>query len=446
ALRKALDAHGEGHSYIVTVPGRGYRLAGLAERQVTVSNEPSPKRTLPLPDKPSIAVLPFQNLSGDPDQDYFADGMVEDIITALSRMRWLFVIARGSSFTYKGRAPDVKQVARELGVRYVLEGSVRKAANRVRISGQLIDGATGMHLWADRFEGELEDIFYLQDQVTASVVGAIGPKLEQAEIERARAKPTENLNAYDLYLRALPSYYALTKAESDEALRLLRQAISLDPNYALAKALAAACITTRDNQGISLLTKGETDEGIRLAREALDVGRDDPSVLELAGWALSYLAHDIEAGLAALDRALVLNVNSEQTLRLSGWVRLHSGDPRTATEHFTRAIRLSPLDPRISYDFAGLGAAHMMTGDYDEAVKFGRQALREMPRNVVAHRVVAASLALLGRTDEAAGAMRALLAVVPNFTMSHMRRFISYHDAEFVQRYLQGLSEAGLPE
>jgi adenylate cyclase len=202
----------------------------------------------------------------------------------------------------------------------------------------------------------------------------------------------------------------------------------------------------RDNQGISLLTKGETDEGIRLAREALDAARDDPSVLELAGWALSYLAHDIEAGLAALDRALVLNVNSEQTLRLSGWVRLHSGDPRTATEHFTRAIRLSPLDPRISYDFTGLGIAHMMTGEYDEAVQFGRQALREMPRNVVAHRVVAASLALLGRTDEAAAAMRTLLAVAPNFTMSHMRRFISYHDAEFVERYLRGLRKAGLPE
>jgi adenylate cyclase len=243
-------------------------------------------------------------MSGDPEQEYFADGMVEDIITALSRMRWLFVIARNSSFTYKGRAIDVKQVARELGVRYVLEGSVRKAASRLRISGQLIDGATGTHLWADRFEGALEDIFDLQDQVTASVVGAIGPKLEQAEIERARAKPTENLNAYDLYLRALPLYYTNARAESDEVLRLLRQAISLDPSYALAKALFAACITMRDNQGIRL-SNSETDEGIRLAREALDGGRDDPSVLELAGWAVSYLAHDNEAALAALDRALV---------------------------------------------------------------------------------------------------------------------------------------------
>jgi TolB-like protein len=446
ALRKVLGEEPRGDRWIETLPRRGYRFIG----PVTTSDKPMVSTRVgpvPLvPDKPSIAVLPFQNMSEAPDQDYFADGMVEEIITALSRFRQLFVVARNSTFVYKGKTPDIRQVGRELGVRYVLKGSVRKAANRVRITGQLIEGATGTHLWADRFEGALEDIFDLQDQVTASVVGAIGPKLEQAEIERARAKPTENLNAYDLYLRALPSCHALTIAESDEALRLLRQAISLDPNYALAKALAAACLTTRDNQGISCLTKRETDEGIRLAREALDAGRDDPSVLELAGWAVSYLAHDREAGIAALDRALVLNVNSVQALRLSGWVRLHSGYPRTAIEHFTRAIRLSPLDPRISYDFSGLGAAHMMTGDYDEAVKFGRQALREMPRNVVAHRVVAASLALLGRTDEAAGAMRALLAVAPNFTMSHMRRFISYNDAEFVERYLRGLREAGLPE
>jgi tetratricopeptide (TPR) repeat protein len=279
--------------------------------------------------------------------------------------------------------------------------------------------------------------------VTASVVGAIGPKLEQAEIERARAKPTESLNADDLYLRALPSYYALTR--TDEALQLLRQAINLNPNYGLAKARAAHCIAMRDNQGISL-TKSETDEGIRLAREALDAGRDDPSVLALAGWAFSYLADDLEAGFAALDRALVLNINSIPALTLSGWLRLCSGDPRTATEHFTRAIRLSPLDPSISQNFARLGVAHMMTDDYEEAVKFGRQAIRELPRNVVAHRVVAASLALLGRADEAAGAMRALLAVAPNFTMSQMRRFVPYHDAEFVERYLRGLREAGLPE
>jgi adenylate cyclase len=409
-------------------------------------DERTPSRpVLALPDKPSIAVLPFQNMSGDPEQEYFADGMVEEIITALSRFRQLFVIARNSTFAYKGKSPDIRQVGRELGARYVLEGSVRKASNRVRISGQLIDTLAAVHLWADRFEGTIDDIFALQDQVTASVVGAIAPKLEQAEIERARIKPTENLNAYDLYLRALPHYYAHTISEIDEALRLLRQAIRLDPSYAVAKALAAACIVARDEQGV-ILTKSETDEGIRLAREALDAGREDPSVLVFSGLTLSILAHDHEAALAALDRALVLNVNSAQALRLSGWVRLHSGDPRTATEHFSRAIRLSPLDPRIRYAFGGLGIAHMMAGDYDEAVKFGRQALHEHPRHALAHRIVAASLALLGRTEEARSAMRDLLAVTPSFTMSHMRMNIPYRDAEFVERYLRGLRQAGAPE
>jgi tetratricopeptide (TPR) repeat protein len=224
---------------------------------------------------------------------------------------------------------------------------------------------------------------------------------------------------------------------------LLRDAVSLDPNYALAKALAAVCIGVRGVQGISL-SKGETDEGIRLAREALDGAWDDPSVLELAGWGLSELAHDHEAGLAALDRALLLNVNSAQALRLSGWVRLHSGDPRTATEQFSRAIRLSPLDPHITYVFCGLGMAHMMAGDYDEAVKFGKQAAREQPRNALAQRIIAASLALLGRTEEAHTAMRAVLAIAPNLTMAHV--FLAYDDAEFVERYSRGLREAGLPE
>jgi adenylate cyclase len=401
---------------------------------------------LALPDKPSIAVLPFQNMSGDPEQEYFADGMVEEIITALSRFPQLFVIARNSSFTYKGRAVDVKQVGRELGVRYVLEGSVRKAGNRVRITGQLIDAANGVHLWADRFEGALADIFELQDQVTASVVGAITPKLEQAEIERARTNPTKNLNAYDLYLRALPHYNAFTRMGIDEALGLLRRAIKLDPDYAVAKAFAAYCVLQRDNQGYTEVTQIEIDESIRLAREALEAGRDDPRVLLLAGVVLANLAHDWETAITALDRALSLNSNSAQVWAMSGWVRVMAGDQRTAAEHFSHAIHLSPRAPDISRALTGLGVANMMAGDYDEALKFGRQALQEMPRHAVAHRVVAASLALLGRTEEARKAMRALLAVAPNSTMSHVRKYIPYRDAEFVERYHRGLREAGLPE
>jgi adenylate cyclase len=432
------DDLGEHQLKNIERPVRVFRITSGAPATAT-------RRPLPLPEKPSIAVLPFQNMSGDPEQEYFADGIVEEIITALSRFRQLFVIARNSTFAYKGKSPDIRQVGRELGVRFVLEGSVRKAANRVRITGRLIDAASGAHLWADRFDGAIDDIFDLQDQVTASVVGAIAPKLQQAEIERARTKPTENLNAYDLYLRALPLYYANTRAENDEAFRLLRQAVTLDPNYALAKALTAACVARRDVQGIPL-SKRETDEGIRLAREALDAERDDPSVLVLAGWAVSYLAHDNEAALAALDRALVLNVNSAQALTLSGWVRLYVGDPRKATEYFTRAMRLSPLDPRVSFPIAGLAAAHMMAGDYDEAVNLGRQAVREMPRNAFAHRIIAASLALLGRTEEAHAAARAHLAIAPNYTIADGQKNMPFNDAEFVERYFRGLREAGLPE
>jgi adenylate cyclase len=257
-------------------PIRAYSLD--LNRHETVSEPVAPGAlggTLALPDKPSIAVLPFQNMSSDPEQDYFADGMVEDIITALSRMRWLFVIARNSSFTYKGRAVDVKQVGRELGVRYVLEGSVRKAANRVRITGQLVDAATGAHLWADRFDGALEDIFDLQDQVTASVVTAIAPKLERAEIERAKRKPTESLDAYDYYLRGLESFYIQTRESMTEARRLFQKAIELDAGFASAYAMAAYCFAVRKASGWVTDRALEIAEAARLARRAVELGKDD---------------------------------------------------------------------------------------------------------------------------------------------------------------------------
>jgi adenylate cyclase len=378
-LDLAITDLGETKLKNIADPIRAYLLkVGVTAEPRTTPATPAPAPSSP--DNPSIAVLPFQNMSGDPEQEYFADGMVEEIITALSRFPQFFVIARNSSFTYKGRPVDVKQVGRELGVRYVLEGSVRKAGNRVRITGQLIDAANGVHLWADRFEGALADIFELQDQVTKCVVGAITPKLEQAEIERARIKPTENLNAYDLYLRALPHYNAFTGIGNDEALGLLRRAIKLDPDYAVAKAFAAYCLLQRDNQGYTEINQTESDESIRLAREALDAGRDDPRVLLLAGMVLASLAHDWETAITALDRALSLNSNSVQVWMTSGWVRVLAGDPRTAAEHFSHAIRLSPRAPDITRALAGLGIANMMAGDYDEALKFGRRALQEMPR------------------------------------------------------------------
>jgi len=231
-----------------------------------------PRPALSLPDRPSIAVLPFTNLSGDPEQDYFADGMVEEIITALSRLRWLFVIAHNSSFTYKGRPVDVRQVGRELGVRYVLEGSIRKAADRVRIIGQLIDASTGAHIWADRFDGAMEEVFDLQDQVTASVVGAIAPEMEQAEIERASRKPTESLDAYDLHLRALALRDKHTDESVREAIALLKRALEIDPNYAPAKAAIGWSRVHQSSHGRSPVSEPDAAEAVTLAKEALEAG------------------------------------------------------------------------------------------------------------------------------------------------------------------------------
>ncbi len=274
-----------------------------------------------LPDRPSIAVMPFHNMSGDHEQEYFADGIVDDIITALSRMRWLFVIARNSSFTYKGRAVDVKQVGRELGVRYVLEGSVRKAANRVRITGQLIDASSGAHLWADRFEGALEDIFDLQDQVTASVIGAIAPQLELAEIQRAKRKPTESLDAYDYFLRGMASYYRRSREAINEALPLFYKAIELDPEFASAYGMAAWCYAWRKINGWMSDHAQEIAETARLARRAAELGQDDAVALSRGAHALGFVVGDMEAAATFVDRALVLNPNLAGAWWASGWIR-----------------------------------------------------------------------------------------------------------------------------
>jgi adenylate cyclase len=268
-----------------------------------------PRPALALPDRPSIAVLPFTNMSGDPQQDYFADGIVEEIITALSRLRWLFVIARNSSFAYKGRAIDVRQVGRELGVRYVLEGSMRKSANHVRITGQLIDASNGTHIWADRFDGAIDDIFDLQDQVTASVVGAIAPKMEQAEIERAKRKPTENLDAYDYYLRGMASVYRATKDTYGDALRLFYKAIELDPNFASAYGMAAWCYAWRKMNGWMADRAMESAEAARLALQAVELGKEDPVALSMGGFALAFVVGEVEDGAILIDEALILNPN-----------------------------------------------------------------------------------------------------------------------------------------
>jgi adenylate cyclase len=404
-----------------------------------------PRPALALPEKPSIAVLPFTNMSGDPEQEYFADGITEDIITALSRVRWFFVIARTSTFTYKHRTVDVKQVARELGVRYVLEGSIRKTGTRVRITGQLIEAASGHHLWADRFDGDFVNIFDLQDRVTSSVVAAIEPNLRRAEIERAKSKPTDKLDAYDLYLRALPQHYAITQPASDAALALLHRAIEIDPEYSVAKALAAYCHMVRVWQTWTRNPE-ESAEGLRLAREALLADRDDPTTLRMAGHALTFFGRDYEGGIAALDRALMLNVNSAQAFSSSGWIRDYMGDPDVAIDHFTRAIRLSPLDPEMGYFMSGLGLAHLIRGDDEAALAWGRKAVLELPKWVTGHRIVAVSLVHLGRVGEAQAVMQSLREIAPTFSIEHMKKHSPYRDPEFFAKYLDGLRKAGSPE
>ena len=397
----------------------------------------------PLPDKPSIAVLPFQNLSGDPEQEYFADGMVEEIITALSRMRWLFVIARNSSFTYRGRAVDVKQVGRELGVRYVLEGSVRKAGNRVRITGQLIDTSRATHIWADRFDGGIEDVFDLQDRVATSVVGAIAPKLEQAEIERAKRKTTESLDAYDYYLRGIAAVRQDTREAVGKALELFSRAIELDPDFASAYGMAAWCYVRRKANGWVTDTGKEKADTERIARKSVELGKDDAVALTFGGFSLAYVAGDLDDGAAMIDQALALNPNLAAAWSYSGWIRTYRGEMELAIEHQVRAMRLSPLDALMFNMQGGAALAHFLAGRYDQASALAEQALRNRSDYLTALRILAASHALAGRQQDAQKAVARLCRVDPASRISNLRDRVP--PAAGRSRKIRGWSAQGGP-
>jgi adenylate cyclase len=411
----------------ITRPVRVYRVRDLG----SAASPSAPEQpALPLPDKPSIAVLPFANLSGDPEQEYFADGMVEEIITALSRIRWLFVIARNSSFTYKGQAVDVKQVGRELGVRYVLEGSVRKAGNRVRITGQLIDAVTGAHLWADRFDGLLEDVFELQDKVASSVAGVIEPALQAAETARSAARPTHDLTAYDLYLRA----YAMvsSSARVPEALRLVEQAIARDPHYRPALACAALCCFLLLNDDRSEDPAADRLKGADFARRALEVADDDPVVLVEAARALAYFGEDIGAMMALVDRALALNPNFARGWFISGVLRMDAGRPDIAIEHFEASLR---LNPRAHIGLVAIGIAHLISRRFDEAVPKLLLAIHENPTSPQAYRVLASCYAHMGRLEDAREIVERLRA----FTPLVVPRAVPLRNAEHRELLLSGL-------
>ena len=407
---------------------------------------PAPQPSLTLPDKPSIAVLPFDNMSGDPEQEYFTDGVVEEIITALSRMGWLFVIARNSSFTFKGRAVDVKQVGRELGVRYVLEGSVRKAANRLRITGQLIEASTGVHLWADRFDGDLEDVFELQDRVASSVIGAIGPKLERAEIERAKRKPTERLDAYDYYLRGMASIYHWTKDGVSEGIRLCNKAVELDPDFAAAYGVAAWCYFLRMANGWMSNREKETAEVTRLVARVMESGRDDAVALSFGGLALGYVTGDAESGIALSDRALMLNPNLAAAWSASGCLRACHGDPDVAIEHLAHAKRLSPLDPLTFFMQTFTAFAHFVAGRYDEAWPLADAASREQPYYLTGIRMAAVCNACAGRQEEARRCIARALHLDPELRISNLKDRVGQIRPEYFAKYVEALRQAGLPE
>jgi TolB-like protein/Tfp pilus assembly protein PilF len=448
ALRKALGPASDGGDWIATIPRVGYRFARAAERAGDKADLPGGAAAISeAAAGPSIAVLPFVNLSDDREQEYFADGMVEEIITALSRMRWLFVIARNSSFAYKGRAVDVKQVGQDLGVRYVLEGSVRKAGNRVRIAGQLVDASTGTHLWADRFDGGIEDIFDLQDQVTSSVVAAIAPKLEQAEIERVKLKPTGSLDAYDYYLRGLAARYQWTRESNEEAFAFANKAIQLDPDFAAAYGLAVQFYSRRKTGGWVVDREREAAEASRLARRAADLGRDDPDALWTAGIGLAFVVGDLDSGSALIERALTLNPNLAAAWFVGGMVKMWAGEPEVAIERLARAMRLSPYDPQLFSMRAGTGGGHFFAGRYAEALSWAEMSAREQPESIHSASVMAASAAMLGRYETARTAMERLRQLLPELRVSSLRtQLYPIQRAQDFDRWAEGLGKAGLPD
>jgi adenylate cyclase len=429
-LDLAFEDIGEQQLKNIVRPVRAYRVVTAASRPAITL----PGTDLPLPDKPSIAVLPFANMSGDPEQEYFADGMVEEIITALSRIRWLFVIARNSTFSYKGQAADVKRVGRELGVRYVLEGSVRKAAGRVRITAQLIDATNGAHLWADRFDGSLEDVFDLQDRVAVSVAGVIEPALQAAETARSANRPTSDLTAYDLYLRALAIFFPVSKERILAALRLLDRAIAIDPHYGPALSWAAFCQMTVVRDGWTEEPETSRRKAIELARQALEAGENDPRVLVHAALVLGYLGEDIEVMIGLVDRSLAFNPSFARGWYVSGLLRVWAGQPDLAIEHIETAQRLSPRE-RVGLTLSTMGMAYFFKRRFDEAALKLLLAIQDHPGFPPAYRTLAACYAHMGRLDEARVMVERLRTITPLV----MQNDLPFRNAEHRELFLSGL-------
>ncbi|CDX20799.1 hypothetical protein MPLB_190014 [Mesorhizobium sp. ORS 3324] len=441
-IRKALGPDADG--LIRTVLRRGYvidedRVRRIDEREATTAGAEQGAG-----DAPSIAVLPFENLSGDLAQDYFADGMVDEIITALSRMRWLFVIARNSSFAYKGQADGLKRAGAELGVRYLLTGSVRKAGDHIRLTGQLIDQASGKTIWANRYDGTMADVFDLQDRFAESVVGAIQPSILSAEIERSRRKRPESLAAYDYVLRAFPLTWSLVRAQNEEAGTLLDHAIAIEPNYPLALSLLAWCHLQRAAYHWTETPAASREEGLRLAQKGAALSGDDPMVLAVLGAAHSF-ARDFDVADLHLARARALDPNSAWAWMRSAWLDIYRERPEAAIEKFEHFERLSPRDPMGYMAEIGIGAAHFVAGRYEEALLMTQRGLSRQPGATWALRQLAATLVHAGRKDEARRVCARLMEAFPGLTISKICETLPC-EADTRERIAFGLREAGLPE
>jgi len=443
AVRRLFEELVGGACWIETLPRRGYRYVGPAVTGASRDPTFGESATLTLPDKPSVAVLPFSNLSGDPAQDYFADGIVEDIITGLARINWLFVIARNSTFTYKGRAVDLKQVGRELGVRYILEGSVQRAGGHVRVTGQMIDASTGAHVWAERYDRNSDDIFALQDEIAMSAVGAIAPSLRRAEVDRVKRRRPDNMDAYDLVLRAQLDVDSGMPEQVTRALALLERAIELDPAYALAHGNAAMChhcLFLRSG-----LQEANRAASIRYARSAILHGQDDASALTLAGFSIGMDGHDRKAAFTALEAALAISPSSALTYILGSVVLGWSGEAERAIEWSEQGMRLSPFDPWAFAAFDAQAMSHLLRGRYDEACRAAYRSVQANPAHSITYVQLAAALAKLGRLEEARAAAARVLELHPTF--SYSRQFAGVNCAPALAACLgDALRVAGLPE
>jgi len=448
AARTAVADTGDAQRLIKTLPRKGIRfVARVQEESETAGATPAqaPRTTPAHGELPSIAVLPFTNMSGDPEQDYFADGMADEIITALSRCPWLFVIARNSSFTYKGRTIDVRHVGRDLGARYVLEGSVRRSGKRLRFAAQLVNASSGAHIWADRFEGEMDDVFSLQDRITERVVAAIEPNVQFAEVERVRQKPAANLDAYELLLRALQLEHEFTEQSLADALRYLRQAIAIDPSYAPALALAAYCCVERRVQGWAEEPDREAEEGLAFATRGVDLAGDDANVLWMSAYAGRSLGMDRDLATRLLDRSIALNANSAMALTVAA-INNALFRPEQTLQLLDRAERLNPRDSRVWVGEWARALAYFVLERYDDAVAWAKNSLSRNRRSGRALRLLVASYGRLGHRKQAAVAMSLLAEVEPGLTIAKVRRVCAHWPDDVWGRYSEGLRLAGLPE